>query len=85
MDHQVIHGDDHEEAIGAHAGFRIRVVTAWDGAARRFVAHAHVRGSETEEEVLVDTQGQGFALMQDAQDHGFAAAIRWIDQQAGGF
>lgn len=84
MDHQVIHGEDHEEAIGAHAGFRIRVLTAWDGGSRRFVVHAYVRGSETQEEVGVDMQGRSFALMQDAQDHGFAMATQWIDGQAGG-
>ncbi|RRS04521.1 hypothetical protein EIP75_08805 [Aquabacterium soli] len=84
MDHQVIHTDDHEEAIGAHAGFRIRVLVAWDASSRQFSVHAYVRGSETEEEVEVDTQGRRFALIQDAQDHGFAAATRWIDLQAGG-
>ena len=83
MDHQVIHGVDQEEAIGAHSGFRIRVVTVWDAATRRFVASAYVRGSETEEEVPMDTQAQRFALMQDAQDHGFAVAVRWIDGQGG--
>ena len=82
MDHQVTHSDDHEEAIGAHAGFRIRVVTAWNATTRQFVVQAHVRGSETEEEVAVDTQGKGFALIQDAQDHGFAAATAWIDRQS---
>ena len=84
MDHQVSHSQDHEEAIGAHAGFRIRVVTAWDAAARRFVATAYVRGSETEEEVVVQSSDRHFPLMQDAQDHGFALATRWIDQQVGG-
>ena len=84
MDHQVIHSDDHEEAIGAHAGLRIRVVTAWDVAARQFVVQAYVRGSETQEEVAVDMQGRRFALIQDAQDHGFAAATQWIDQQSAG-
>lgn len=83
MDHQVTHSGDHEEAIGAHAGFRIRVVTAWDAAARQFVVHAYVRGSETQDEVDVDTQGRRFALIQDAQDHGFAVATQWIDRQSG--
>jgi hypothetical protein len=82
MDHQVILSADHEEAIGAHAGFRIRVLTAWDASTRQFVVHAYVRGSETEEELAVDTGGRQFALIQDAQDHGFGAATRWIDQQA---
>ncbi|MFY9479376.1 MAG: hypothetical protein WAQ08_17170 [Aquabacterium sp.] len=84
MDHQIIHSGDHEEAIGAHAGFRIRVVTAWDAGARQFMATAYVRGSETEEEVALAPQGKRFALMQDAQDHGFAIATQWIDRQAGG-
>lgn len=84
MDHQVIRGVDHEEAIGAHSGFRIRVVTAWDAPSRQFVVSAFVRGSETEEEVMMPTQGQHFALMQDAEDHGFAVATQWIDQQASG-
>lgn len=82
MDHEVIHGVDQEEAIGAHSGFRIRVVTAWDAAVRQFVVHAFVRGSETEEEVVMATQGRRFALLQDAQDHGFAVATQWIDQAA---
>lgn len=84
MDHQVIHSRDHEEAIGAHAGFRIRVVTTWDVAARQFVATAHVRGSETEEEVVVPPSDHHFPLMQDAQDHGFALATQWIDRLVGG-
>jgi hypothetical protein len=84
MDHEVIRGGDQEEAIGAHSGFRIRVVTAWDAAARQFRASAYVRGSETEEEVAIAVpgkDGKGFALLQDAQDFGFAAAVRWIDSQ----
>ncbi|MES2088455.1 MAG: hypothetical protein V4532_00505 [Pseudomonadota bacterium] len=81
MDHQVSRGVDQEEAIGAHSGFRIRVVTAWDAPSRQFVVNAFVRGSETEKEVMVETQGRRFALLQDAQDHGFAVATRWIDRQ----
>lgn len=83
MDHQVTHSADQEEAIGAHSGFRIRVVTTWDPPTRQFVVNAYVRGSETEEEVVMDTRGRRFALIQDAQDHGFAAAIQWIDRQGG--
>lgn len=81
MDHQVIRGVDQEEAIGAHSGFRIRVVTAWDAQHRHYTVRAYVRGSETEEEIAMATQGQGFALIQDAEDHGFAVATGWIDQQ----
>lgn len=81
MDHQVTHSADQEEAIGAHSGFRIRVITSWDAPTRQFVVKAYVRGSETEEEVAMSTQGRRFALIQDAQDHGFAAAMEWIDQQ----
>lgn len=82
MDHQVTRGLDQEEAIGAHSGFRIRVVTAWHAPSRQFVVSAYVRGSETEEEVKMPTEGRHFALMQDAEDHGFAMATAWIDQQA---
>lgn len=84
MDHQVIRGVDREEAIGAHSGFRIRVVTGWDAASRQYAVSAFVRGSETEEEVEMPTQGERFALMQDAEDHGFAVATQWIDRQGGG-
>lgn len=83
MDHEVIRGVDQEEAIGAHSGFRIRVITAWDAASRQFVVSAYVRGSETEQEVLMATQGRHFALIQDAEDHGFAIATQWIDRQSG--
>lgn len=83
MDHQVTHSSDQEEAIGAHSGFRIRVVTSWDASTRQFVVKAYVRGSETQDEVAMDTQGRRFALIQDAENHGFAAAIQWIDQQGG--
>ena len=83
MDHEITRGVDKEEAIGAHSGFRIRVVTAWDAPSRQFLVSAFVRGSETEEEVQVDTQGRRFALIQDAENHGFAVATHWIDQQAG--
>lgn len=83
MEHEVVRSANQEEAIGAHSGFRIRVVTAWDASSRQFVVSAFVRGSETEEEVKMATQGQRFALIQDAEDHGFAVATRWIDQQAG--
>jgi hypothetical protein len=58
-------------------------VTAWDAASRQFVATAYVRGSETEEEVVVRPSDRHFALMQDAQDHGFALATQWIDLQIG--
>lgn len=84
MDHQVTRGAEQEEAVGAHSGFRIRVVTAWDAPSRQFRVSAFVRGSETEEEVQMDTQGLRFALIQDAEDHGFAVATQWIDRQAGG-
>jgi hypothetical protein len=83
MDHQVTRGAEQEEAIGAHSGFRIRVVTAWDAASRQYGVDAYVRGSETEEEVAMTTQGRRFALIQDAEDHGFAVATQWIDQQVG--
>ncbi|MDE2595007.1 MAG: hypothetical protein KGL57_12285 [Burkholderiales bacterium] len=83
MDHEITRGVDQEEAIGAHSGFRIRVVTAWDASSRQFIVSAFVRGSETEEEVQMDTKGRRFALIQDAEDHGFALATQWIDQQAG--
>lgn len=83
MDHEITRGVDQEEAIGAHSGFRIRVVTAWDASSRQFIVSAFVRGSETEEEVQLDTQGRRFALIQDAEDHGFALSTQWIDQQAG--
>lgn len=82
MDHQITRGIDQEEAIGAHSGFRIRVVTTWDASSRRFGVRAYVRGSETEEEVQMATEGERFALLQDAQDHGFAVATDWIDLQA---
>jgi len=82
MDHQVVRGQDVEEAIGAHSGFRIRVATRWDAPTRQFAVCAWVRGSETQEEVSMATQDRRFALLQDAQDHGFAAAVQWIDEQA---
>lgn len=81
MDHEVKRSADQEEAIGAHSGFRIRVVTRWDASQRRFTASAYVRGSETQDEQPIAMQGQSFALLQDAQDHGFALATQWIDQQ----
>lgn len=84
MDHQVTRGPEQEEAIGAHSGFRIRVVTAWDAASRQYTVNAFVRGSETEDEVAMATQGRRFALIQDAEDHGFAVATQWIDRQAAG-
>lgn len=83
MDHEITRGATQEEAIGAHSGFRVRVVTRWDAASRQFKVQAYVRGSETEQEVSVDTQGRSFSLIQDAQDHGFAQATDWIDRQAG--
>lgn len=82
MDHEITREADHEEAIGAHSGFRIRVVTLWDSASRQFRVQAWVRGSETEQEVGVDTQSRSFALLQDARDHGFEVAQQWIDDQA---
>jgi carboxymethylenebutenolidase len=81
MDHQVTRGSDQEEAIGAHGGFRIRVLSAWDAASRQFKVSAFVRGSETEEEIGMDTHAARFALIQDAQDHGFTVAMQWIDRQ----
>ncbi|RZI84865.1 MAG: hypothetical protein EOP38_07405 [Rubrivivax sp.] len=84
MTHEITRETDHEEAIGAHSGFRVRVVTRWDAASRLFKVQAWVRGSETEQEVDVDTQGRAFSLLQDAQDHGFKVAHDWIDIQAGG-
>ena len=76
-------GYDPDSQHDAAVAFRIRVVTAWDAPSRQFVVNAFVRGSETEEEIMMPTQGQHFALMQDAEDHGFAVATQWIDQQAG--
>ena len=82
MDHQVTRGADREEAIGAHSGFRIRVVTSWDAQSRQYAVGAYVRGSETEDEIEMDTRRERFALIQDAEDHGFAVATQWIDRQA---
>lgn len=84
MDHEITRGANQEEAIGAHGGFRIRVLSTWDAACRQFRVSAFVRGSETEEEIGMDTGQAGFALIQDAQDHGFAVATQWIDRQAQG-
>lgn len=84
MNHEITRDADHEEAIGAHSGFRVRVVTRWDADSRLFKVQACVRGSETEQEVDVETQGRAFSLLQDAQDYGFQMAHDWIDRQAGG-
>jgi hypothetical protein len=70
------------EAIGAHSGYRIRICTVAAGKlAMLWPVSVHVRGSESEDEVRVDTPHRHFSSAIEAIDYGYECAVLWIDAQ----
>lgn len=70
------------EAIGAHSGYRIRMSTIADDRLETFPISVHIRGSESEPEVKVDTPQHQFRSADEAFEHGYRCATMWIDAWA---
>lgn len=74
-------GGSRVEAIGAHAGYRVRLEARQDPLSHRFAVGVYLRGSESEEEVQVnEADGIRAESPQDALDLGYERAVAWIDR-----
>ena len=67
------------EAIGAHSGYRIRISTLSATDLAMWPVSVPVRGSESEDEVRVDTPKRHLSSPTEALDYGYECATLWID------
>ena len=69
------------EAVGAHAGYRVRLEARQDPLSHRFAVGVYLRGSESEDEVQVNEADAIRAESpEDALDLGYERAVAWIDR-----
>ena len=69
------------EAVGCHSGYRIRICTVSSCKLALWPVSVHVRGSESEDEVRVDTPHRHLSSAAEAIDYGYECAVLWIDAQ----
>ena len=69
------------EAVGAHSGYRIRVCTLSAANLAMWPVSAHVRGSESEDEVRVPAPKRHLSSAMEAIEYGYQCAVLWIDAQ----
>lgn len=81
MRYQVTERGARLEAIGAHAGYRIRMSTSAARDLDHWPVLVHVRGSESEDEVAVDVPKRPLRSADEAFDHGFRCAVLYIDAE----
>ncbi|MCW7538072.1 hypothetical protein OOT46_09450 [Aquabacterium sp. A7-Y] len=79
MKYQVIKHGPRLEAIGAHSGYRIRMSTLPAPGLDSYPVTVHVRGSESEDEVLVEVPKRILRDTTEAFDFGYQCATLWID------
>ena len=81
MKYHLAERGEHLEAIGAHSGYRIRICTLSAANLAMWPVSVHVRGSESEDEVRVDTPKRHLASAIEAIDYGYECAVLWIEAQ----
>jgi hypothetical protein len=79
MKYELIERGHRTEAIGAHAGYRIRMSTLSATDLVTWPVTVHVRGSESEDEVRVEVPKRHLASAKEALDFGYECATLWID------
>ncbi|HMC16276.1 MAG TPA: hypothetical protein VKI18_11625 [Albitalea sp.] len=79
MKYQIVGRGHRLEAIGAHSGYRIRISTLSATDLAMWPVSVHVRGSESEDEVRVDTPKRHLSSATEAFDYGYECATLWID------
>ena len=79
MKYEIVERGHRIEAIGAHAGYRIRMSTLCAPDLLSWPVTVHVRGSESEDEVHVDVPKRHLASAKEAFDFGYEVATLWID------
>ena len=67
------------EAVAAHHGFRIRISTLSALDLQSWPVSVHVRGSESEPEVRVDTPRHHLGSAAEALEYGYECARLWIE------
>ena len=67
------------EAVSALHGFRIRVSTLSSSHLTTWPVSVHVRGSESEPEVTVDTPKCDLRSASEALEYGYECARLWIE------
>jgi hypothetical protein len=81
MKYETVEHGHRLEAIGAHSGYRIRISTLSAIDLTMWPVSVHVRGSESEPEVRVDTPRRHLPSAAEALDYGYECATMWIDAQ----
>ena len=79
MKYEIVERGHRLEAIGAHSGYRIRIATLSATDLTMWPVSVHVRGSESEDEVRVDTPKRHLSSAIEAFDYGYECATLWID------
>ena len=79
MKYEVVEHGHRLEAVGALHGFRIRVSTLSAADLALWPVSVHVRGSESEPEVKVDTPRRHLGSAAEALEYGYECARLWIE------
>ncbi|MEF7617432.1 hypothetical protein V4F39_26205 [Aquincola sp. MAHUQ-54] len=79
MKYEITRSGPRIEAIGAHAGYRIRLSTARPGGGTGWPLHVAVRGSESEDEVEVPLPQHHLRSQDEALEFGYDCAVLYID------
>jgi hypothetical protein len=74
--HQVGH---RLEAMTALHGFRIRISTLCANPLPTWPVSVHVRGSESEDEIAIDTPKRELRSAEEALEYGYECAKLWIE------
>lgn len=81
MKYEVTQPGNPTEALGAHSGYRIRLVATRDDGSATYTVRALFRGSESMPENAVPIAKGRFETVTQALDAGYAAAVEWIDRE----
>jgi len=80
MKYEITNEGNPTEALGAHSGYRIRLIAQRDGPAGKYVVCAFFRGSESLPENPVSiVGGAAFDTVAQALDFGYSRCVEWID------
>jgi hypothetical protein len=79
MKYEVHHAGNRLEALATLHGFRIRICTLATSHLTTWPVSVHVRGSESEPEISVDTPKKDLRSAAEALEHGYECAKLWIE------
>ena len=80
MKYELVKQGDPTEALGAHSGYRIRLVARRDAETGLYSIGVFYRGSESMPEQAVPVAVAAMETPVAALDHGYELAVDWIDR-----